>query len=67
MKKVIVAIVPPTANCGSCKLIGSKSYLETAKQNILWQYNKCLEHDGLQRVMRMPKGTKYKTAHAFGL
>ena len=66
MKKVIVAVVPPTMNCGSCKLIGYKSYLETAKQNIRWQYNKCLEHDGLNRVMRMPKGTTYKKMMAFG-
>jgi hypothetical protein len=61
MKKVTVAIVPPTKNCGSCKLAGYESYLETAKASILWQYNKSLQKDGFQAVRRMPKGTVYRT------
>jgi hypothetical protein len=66
MKKVIVAIVPPTRNCGNFKLVGYQSLLETAKRNILWQYNHSLQKDGFQAVRRMPKGTKYKAAVVFG-
>ena len=59
MNKMIKAIVPPTKDQGSCSLLATFSLRETFKQNILWQYNKMREHDGLQPVKRMPSGTKY--------
>jgi hypothetical protein len=59
MKKIIKAIVPTTKNVGTCLLLGTSSYMETAKQNILWQYNKLREHDGFPPVKRMPGGTVY--------
>jgi hypothetical protein len=60
MKKTLKAVVPPTKEQGSCSLLGFCSLYETYKQNILWAYNKMREHDGLQPVVRMPKGTKYR-------
>jgi len=59
MTKVIKAIVPPTKEQGSCCLLGTSSFFETYKQNILWQYNKMREHDGLAPVKKMPCETKY--------
>ncbi len=59
MKKIIKAIIPTTKDQGSCSLLGASSLMETFKQNILWQYNKMREHDGLEPVKRMPSGTSY--------
>lgn len=59
MNKILKAVIPPTKDVGSCSLLGISSSLETFRQNILWQYNKLREHDGLEPVGRMPAGTKY--------
>jgi hypothetical protein len=59
MTKILKAIVPATKNQGSCCILGTCSFFETYKQNVLWQYNKMREHDGFPPVMRMPSGTKY--------
>jgi len=53
------ANIPATNKCGSCKITGTSSYLETAKQNILWTYNNMLQHDGEEAVKKLPNGTKY--------
>jgi hypothetical protein len=55
----LLAKIPPTNKCGSCKITGTSSYLETAKQNILWTYNNMLQHDGEEAVKKLPNGTKY--------
>lgn len=67
MKKILVAIVPPTYHTGSCKILGSKSFYLTAKQDVLSQYNLARQHDGIEPVRRMPKGTAYKYKIAFGI
>lgn len=59
MKKIIKAVVPTTREIGNSSIVGTSSYMETAKQNILWQYNKMREHDGFPPVKRMPCGTVY--------
>jgi len=59
MIKVIKAVVPPTKDQGSCCLLRTSSFFETFKENILWQYNKMREHDGLSPLKKMPRGTKY--------
>lgn len=66
MKKIIKAIVPPTRKAGSCTIVGISSLYETYKQNILWTYNKMLEHDGFMPVKKMPRGTKYRATMGFG-
>jgi hypothetical protein len=66
MTKILKAIVPPTKNQGNCSLLGFSNSLETYKQNILWQYNRMREHDGLPHVRRMPYGTKYSFKCYFG-
>ena len=67
MKKILKAVVPPTKYAGSCKIIGTCSLYETYKQNILWAYNKMLEHDGFQPLKKMPTGTKYQFTTGFGI
>jgi hypothetical protein len=67
MKRVLRAEVPPTKNAGSCKISGFCSLYETAKQNILWSYNKMLQQDGFKPVKKMPAGTKYKLMAGFGM
>lgn len=52
-----VFVVPPTANCGSCRLVGTASLSESARENALWQYNKMREHDGQDPVSVLPPGT----------
>jgi hypothetical protein len=67
MKIVIKATVPPTPNTGSCVITGTCSLYETYKQNILWAYNKMRQHDGLEPVTRMPKGTTYRKLAGYGI
>lgn len=66
MKPILKAIVPPTNNLGSCSLYATSSICETFRENILWQYNKMREHDGLEPVKKMPAGTKYFPVAGFG-
>lgn len=66
MKTILKAIVPPTRKAGSCVIVGTCSMYETYKQNILWAYNRMLEHDGYEPVKKMPRGTKYKRTLGFG-
>jgi hypothetical protein len=67
MKKILKAVVPPTKNAGSCKIIGICSFYETTKQNILWTYNQMLKRDGFQAVKKMPSGTKYQFTTGIGI
>jgi len=59
MSKYTVS-VPPTRDVGSFRVSASSSLYETAAQNALWSYNSAREHDGLEPLKRMPKGTTYK-------
>jgi hypothetical protein len=66
MKPILKAQVPPTNKQGSCTITGTYSLFYTAKQNILWTYNKMLQRDGYEPVKRMPCGTKYRLVAGFG-
>lgn len=59
MRNSYTVNVPPTRDQGSSAFYASASYNETMRQNALWTYNKMREHDGLDPIGRMPKGTKY--------
>ena len=59
MKKIQYTI-PPTANVGSCTIIGVSSLKETARENAIWEYNYMRAHDGLDPVVTFPNGTKSK-------
>jgi hypothetical protein len=66
MQTILKATVPPTNDLGSCVLLGTSTRYETFRENILWQYNKLRQHDGLDEVTRMPAGTQYEKKHYFG-
>jgi hypothetical protein len=66
MTKILKAVIPPTKHIGSYTLIGKTGFFYTAKQNILWDYNKAREREGLQPVKKMPRGTRYKIHSLLG-
>jgi hypothetical protein len=66
MTKILKAIIPTTKHIGSYTLTGKNSFFYTAKQNILWDYNKAREREGLQPLKKMPRGTRYKIQPLFG-
>jgi hypothetical protein len=66
MKKILKALIPPTKYIGSYTLAATEGFFYTAKQNILWEYNKARLREGLQAVKKMPRGTKYKMQPLFG-
>ena len=51
--------VPPTDDMGSYTTIVANTQWETKEQQALWDYNNAREHDGLEPLSRMPRGTKY--------
>lgn len=51
--------VPPTMEVGSYSGIASDDYGQSYQKEALWDYNNARDHDGLQPLKRMPKGTKY--------
>jgi hypothetical protein len=66
MKKILKALIPPTKYIGSYTLAATEGFFYTAKQNILWEYNKARLHEGLEPIKKMPRGTKYKIQPLFG-
>jgi hypothetical protein len=66
MKKILKALIPPTEHIGSYTLAATEGFFYTAKQNILWDYNKAREREGLQPLKKMPRGTKYVIQPLFG-
>ena len=66
MKKILKALIPPTKHIGSYTLMATEGFFYTAKQNILWDYNKAREREGLEPLKKMPRGTKYKMQPLFG-
>ena len=51
--------VPPTKEQGSYKTTVSGSYGQTYQAEALQDYNSCRAHDGLEPIIRMPRGTQY--------
>lgn len=51
--------VPPTHEMGSHSGVCSSSGSETYQQNALWDYNRSREREGLDKLSRMPAGTRY--------
>ncbi len=51
--------VPPTNDMGSHSGVCSSSGNETYQQNALWDYNSSREREGLEKLSRMPAGTRY--------
>lgn len=52
--------IPMTPRQGPCSIIGKSSFLETAEENALWDYNSMREHDGQKPLRQLPPGTKRK-------
>jgi len=50
--------IPPTANQGSCVIVGKSTLMETARENALWEYNSMRAHDGQRPLSALPRGTK---------
>lgn len=51
--------VPVTRDQGPCEIVCYESYMETYRQNALWDYNRMRDHDGQPHLTRMPNGTTY--------
>jgi hypothetical protein len=66
MKKILKALIPPTKHIGSYSLMAVDGFFYTAKQNILWDYNKARQREGLQPLKKMPRGTRYVIQPLFG-
>lgn len=52
--------IPATRDQGSYTAVGTSSYMESASENALWDYNRCREHDGLRPLKHFPRGTTSK-------
>lgn len=50
--------VPCTEDQGPCTLVGRYSYLQTARQDALQQYNGMRAHDGQPPLEELPEGTR---------